>query len=225
MYWKVFYMLIISVTLMFCTGDKLSNNSITWKIDNFNKVGSFSATVLSSPAIIETELGRALQFDGADDALIVEENPIAGWGAFTIEVIFRPDSGGNTEQRFLHFQEVDSHRVLIETRLTENCKWFLDTYMKYGNSDKTLYAKNYLHDLDQWYHAALTYDGTNMAHYVNGMLELSGSVKFNPMNGGEASIGCRINRVYWFKGAIILIKFTPFALPQEEFGLLKMLKE
>ncbi len=58
MYWKVFYMLIISVTLMFCTGDKLSNNSITWKIDNFNKVGSFSATVLGSPAIIETEFGR-----------------------------------------------------------------------------------------------------------------------------------------------------------------------
>ena len=210
---------------MFCTEDKLSNNSITWKIDNLNKVGSSSATVLGSPAIIETVLGRALQFDGADDALIVEENPIAGWGAFTIEVIFRPDSGGNTEQRFLHFQEVDSHRVLIETRLTENGKWFLDTYMKYGNSDKTLYAKNYLHDLDQWYHAALTYDGTNMAHYVNGMLELSGSVKFNPMNGGETSIGCRINRVYWFKGAIILIKFTPSALSPGEFGLLKMLQK
>ncbi|MEE9118446.1 MAG: LamG domain-containing protein, partial [Calditrichia bacterium] len=132
----------------------MSDDSITWKIDNLDKVDSTLATVLGSPAIIETELGRALQFDGAADALIVEDNPIAGRDAFTIEVIFRPDSGGNTEQRFLHFQEVDSHRVLIETRLTENGKWFLDTYMKYGNSDKTLYAKNHLHDLNQWYHMA-----------------------------------------------------------------------
>jgi len=201
----------------------MNENSIIWKIDNIKKVGSVSPTVLGSPASIETVMDRGLQFNGVDDALIIATNPIAKWSAFTIELIFRPDSGGNTEQRFFHIQDVDIHRVLVEIRLTDDNKWFLDTYMKNGNSDKTLYAKNHLHDLNQWYHAALTYDRNIMTHYVNGVQELSGTLQFNPMNGGKTSIGCRINKVFWFKGAIYLIKFSPSALIPAEFKLQKML--
>ena len=147
-------------------------------------------------------------------------HPLSTWHRFTIEVLFRPDSTGEKEQRFIHIQEVDDHRILIEIRLTENGKWFLDTYIKSGQSDCTLYAKNHLHPLGYWYHAALIYDGLKMYHFVNGEKEFEGKVDFKPMQGGKTSIGCRLNKVYWYKGVIRKIKFSPSVLSPDKFTLL-----
>ena len=59
-----------------------------------------------------------------------------------------------------------------------------------------------------------------MYHFVNGKKELEGKVEFKPMQGGKTSIGCRLNKVYWYKGMISKIKFSPSILSTDTFTLL-----
>ena len=40
--------------------------------------------VLGSPSLIQTPLGPALEFDGTDDALMLDSVPVAGMEEFTI---------------------------------------------------------------------------------------------------------------------------------------------
>jgi len=205
---------------MTCTESvKNNHSSFVWSFDNLDRIGGFKTTILGSPKVIEAPNGKAVEFEGMKDGLFLETHPLSGLQEFTIEIIFRPDSGGLPEQRFFHMQSDTSNRVLVETRLVGD-SWFLDTYIKSGESDKTLYSENFQHPLDQWYHLALTYKNNVMTHYVNGVKELSGEVKYIPVESGQTSIGCRLNKVYWFKGAIHKIRLCSKALQPNSFMLL-----
>src|SRR5262249_44786766 len=118
---------------------------LVWSIDNLRRIGDLDITLLGAPKVIETAWGRAVEFDGKQDALFLAAQPLVGLGVFTVEVIFRPDAGGPKEQRFLHLQENDSeNRVLMETRLVGD-RWFLDTYIRSGKTDQTLFAEKFTH--------------------------------------------------------------------------------
>jgi hypothetical protein len=191
---------------------------VLWRIDNLQAIGGMNVTLLGSPKVIDTQGGRAIEFDGEQDGLLLPGQPLKGFGIFTVEVIFRPDTNGPKEQRFLHLQEDGTeNRILIETRLTDDNRWFLDTYIHSDQSDQTLFAKQFPHPVGQWYQAALVFDGNQMRHYVNGVKELSSAIKFSPLREGRTSIGVRINRVHWFKGAIRTVRFVPRALDSGEF--------
>ena len=141
----------------------------------------------------------------------------AGAAAFTVEAVFRPDAGGTFEQRWFHIQdESNDNRVLLEIRLTGE-QWSLDTFIKSGENKLTLYSENFKHAAGQWYHVALVFDGATMRHFVDGKEELSGPLAIQPLGGGSTSIGVRMNRVSWFKGAVIKARFTPRALSPAEF--------
>jgi hypothetical protein len=107
--------------------------------------------------------------------------------------------------------------MLIETRLTDDGQWYLDTYLKSGASDKTLMDEKLLHPIGEWHHVALVLDGGKMANYVNGKPEATGDLDFDPIGSGSTSIGVRLNRVHWFKGAIYKVLITPSALKPEAF--------
>src|SRR5438552_3254105 len=139
---------------------------IVWNFDNLETVGGNSITVLGSPRIIDTPKGKVTEFDGKQDGVLVNSLPLTGFDRFTVEVIFRPDAEGLKEQRFFHLQESGSqNRVLLETRLTGDSRWFLDTYIRAGETDQTLFAENFTHPIGQWYQAALVFDGKEMRHY------------------------------------------------------------
>lgn len=74
-----------------------------------------------------------------------------------------------------------------------------------------------LHPLDQWHHVAFLYDGSQMRQYVNHKLELSAAVKLAPQAEGKTSVGVRINRVDYFKGAIRRARFHREAIEVERF--------
>lgn len=219
MIWPVYCLLVMGVVEPLVFQNRPEGDSVLWKIEGRESVGGHEVEVLGSPQAVGSVLGGVVEFDGADDGLIVKANPLAGLSRFTVEVVFRPDPDGAREQRFLHFQEVDDHRVLIETRLTGDGQWFLDTFLKSGEAEETLFAKEHLHPVGGWFHAALTYDGRIMRHYVNGSPELEGEVAFKPMMGGQTSIGCRMNRVYWFRGAIASVRITPRVLEPQSFSI------
>jgi hypothetical protein len=213
----------LTVSLFLCNGCGASmsgggTKSIVWDIDNSESIGGHKTTVLGQPKTILADAAKAIWFDGIDDGLIVEALPLAEAQQFTLEIIFRPDANGPREQRFLHLQQDDTdYRILIETRLTDDGKWYLDTYVKGKKGEKTLYDKLKTHPLDVWYNATLVCDGQEMRHYVNGVMEISKGLEFVPPGKGRTSIGVRMNRVYWFKGAVRKIRFTPRVLQPPEF--------
>jgi hypothetical protein len=128
-------------------------------------------------------------------------------------VLFKPDGEGPAEQRFLHIQDSQERRVLIETRVTKERTWALDTFLRASDSDKlTLLDPAKVSPGDRWYWVALVFDGKTMSHYVNGDKQLEGPVTFPAMSAGRISLGVRQNRIHWFKGSISQVRFTPAAL-------------
>lgn len=217
---KIFaaFILLFSAFAVFAQTPKTPKTSITWKIDNLKKIGGNSVEVLGNPQIIKTERGKAVLFDGVDDALFINQNPLAGFHEFTVEAIFRPDAGGAKEQRWLHIEDTENteSRALLETRLIGS-DWFLDTFLKSGDNRSALYAENFKHALGQWFHVALVFDRNEMRHYVNGKLELTGKITRRPFGKGITSIGVRQNKIYWFKGAVQKARFTNRVLSPNDF--------
>jgi hypothetical protein len=199
--------------------------SEVWRFDNMARIGDHAVTIEGHPQLIDTAAGKAVAFNGVDDALFIDAHPLAGAREFTWEVIFRPDRGGQPEQRFFHLQERDANtgrdttaRMLFELRVIDS-RWCLDSFV--GSADKTrsrtLIDRAKLHSLGEWHHAAAVYDGRVFRNYVDGVEQGESAVEFAPQGEGRASVGVRINRVSYFKGAIFLGRMTRRTLAPAEF--------
>lgn len=187
-----------------------------WRFDNLERIGGHRVSAEGGPRVIETPRGKAVEFDGEDDALFFDVHPLAGARTFTCETIFRPDSGGRAEQRFFHLQETGSSvRLLFETRLAGS-EWYLDAFAFSSSGTKTLMNRERRHPLDRWYAVAMVYDGREFRNYVNGVEQGGGEAALAPQGPGRTSVGVRINRVDYFKGAIRLARFTRRALAAGE---------
>lgn len=164
-----------------------------------------------------------MEFNGKDDALFIDVHPLAGAEAFTWEIIFNPYTDGAPAQRFFHLQEIDpktSHdtqtRMLMETRLS-NGAWSLDSFALSGPDSKALLDTKNTHPAGQWYVAAAVYDGHEFRNYVNGALQNRGDLHLTPQGPGHSSIGTRIDKRDYFKGAILEARFSKRALAPDEF--------
>jgi Concanavalin A-like lectin/glucanases superfamily len=215
---RLFKTTILSAVLVCVIGSAfLTVHAQTWQIDNLKSIGGRAPVVIGQPEVIKTTTGKAVLFNGIDQGVVLDNNPVAGLKTFTVEAIFRPDAGGQKEQRWLHVQgDSRDDRVLLEIRV-DGDQWFLDTFIKSGEASRALYAENFKHPLGQWYHIALVFDGQTRTHYVDGKSELSGPLTITPLVPGKTSLGVRINHVYWFKGAISKVRFTDRALKTTEF--------
>ena len=196
--------------------------AIVWTFDRLDNIGGYKTTVLGAPRIIDAPVGKAVEFDGVDDALFIDNHPLAGATAFTWEAIFRPD-GGETQQRWFHLSEQDpvtgadtESRMLFEIRVVGD-EWYLDSHNQSGAAFKTLMNREARHALGAWYHVASVYDGKEFSNYVNGVRQGGGEAQLAPHGPGHASVGVRINKVYFFKGAVRLARFTRRALSPAEF--------
>lgn len=188
-----------------------------WKFGDVKHVGGHEAEVLGAPKVVD---GAAV-FDGATDGIFVPVNPVEGRTAFTIEMLFSPTAGGPAEQRVMHVQDGPGSRILMEIRLTPAAKWSLDTFLLSGTHSLPLLDRTKEHSADHWHWVVLRYDGKTMTSFVDGVQELQGDVEFAPMAAGQTSVGVRQNKVYWFKGAIREVRFTPEALAVEKLQRLK----
>jgi len=203
--------------------ERASGNSkpfqTVWTFAGTDSVGGHQTQVLGDPVVVSTQEGPSVVFDGMDDGLQFDTLPLAGAGQFTVEILFRPDPDGLPEQRYFHMQEDGSdNRVMLETRLTGDGMWYLDTFMKSGDADRTLKVESAVHAVGDWYVCTLVFDGTEMRHYVNGVLEATGTLsEFSPLKAGRTSVGVRMNKVHWFKGAIRMARFTGRVLSPDEF--------
>lgn len=197
--------------------------SETWTFDQTSSLGGHPVTVLGHPHVIETPYGKAVEFNGVDDALFVGVHPLAGAATFTWELIFRPDADGAKEQRFFHLQEQDpatgedtGNRMLFELRIVDG-QWCLDSFATTAGKGLTLIDRTLLHPLGKWYRVTAVYDGKEFRNYVDGELQGAGALELGPQGAGHSSVGVRINKRDYFKGAILAARMTKRALPPEQF--------
>ena len=195
---------------------------VMWNFDRLENIGGHKITVLGQPKVINSPFGKAVEFDGVDDALFINNHPLAGARTFTWEAIFRPD-GGQREQRWFHLSEQDpqtgadiDNRMLFEIRVVDD-QWYLDSFIQSGTESKALMNRQALHQLGKWYHVASVYDGQEFRNYVDGVQEGSAQLSLAPHGPGHTSVGVRINKVFYFKGAVHLARFTRRALSPSEF--------
>jgi Concanavalin A-like lectin/glucanases superfamily len=195
-------------------------------------IGGLTPTVEGHPRIIDSPAGKAVEFDGVGDSLLIEQHPLAGAETFTFEAIFRPD-GGASQQRWFHLAEIDpktglatsvektttepNPRLLFEIRVVDENQWYLDAFINGPGYNKALMFADKRHPIGQWYHVAQVYDGRWYHSYVNGELQGEAEVAFKPQGPGRASVGVRMNKVNYFHGAIAKARFTSAALPVAEF--------
>src|SRR5262245_3966198 len=205
---------------------------ITWTFDRLDTIGGVKTTVDGHPRIIDSPAGKAVEFDGVGDSLLIEQHPLAGAERFTFEAVFRPDGGAN-QQRWFHLAEIDpktglatsvektttepNSRVLFEIRVVDGNQWYLDAFINGPGYNKALMVADKRHPIGQWYHVAQVYDGRWYRSYVNGELQGEAEVAFTPQGPGRASIGVRMNKVNYFHGAVAKARFTSAALPVSEF--------
>jgi hypothetical protein len=194
-----------------------------WTFDNLRKIGGHEVTVLGQPKVINSNVGKAVEFNGVDDALVIDVHPLAGAKTFTWEAIFRP-AGGAFEQRWFHLAEQDSktgedtgNRMLFEVRIIDNAKWYLDSYYEMAGVTKALMNRGAVHPIGAWYHTAAVYDGETFSNYVDGVQQSTAKIQLPPQGPGHTSVGVRINRQYYFKGAVRMARFTRRALAPSEF--------
>src|SRR6201996_3014634 len=201
-----------------------------WKFDNLSHIGGVVPKVEGHPQLVDSPLGKAVQFNGKDDALFFSERPLVGAKTFTIEAIFRPE-GGDFQQRWMHIAETDpktgldaspygtsdpNPRFMFEVRVVKD-QWYLDAFVNSKAGSKALAFPEKLHPVGPWYAVEQTYDGKTYRSYVNGVLEGEGDVAFEPHGPGHMMVGVRMNRVNYFKGSVAEARFTTHALKPSEF--------
>lgn len=194
-----------------------------WTFDRLDTIGGFPVMLVGHPRIIQSPLGKAVEFNGVDDAIFIDNHPLAGAETFTFEVFFRPDRGGAEEQRWFHLSTLDpktgedtTTRIMFEIRVIAE-QWCLEALVNTPKGYQPLIDRSLLHPLDTWHHVAMVYDGKELRRYVNGVLEQKGALEFSPEGPGHSSVGVRINRMYYFKGAVRQARFTPRALSPADF--------
>jgi hypothetical protein len=223
--------MIILLSFLFSLATVAQSNKYhteVWQLKSLKKIGGNKVEVFGNPEIIKTEIGKAIKFDGIDDRILVDKNPIGGAAEYTVEVIFKPDPAYDIsdQPRFVHFQDPgdpSEKRVMIELRLTPANEWYLDGYMLTDAGERTLQNKNLTHPVGKWHHAALTYKDNTFKTYVNGIEEISGTVSYKEMlvnKTGKTSIGGRMDKRNYYSGMVKSLKITHKALEPKDFTLI-----
>jgi xylan 1,4-beta-xylosidase len=207
----------LAVAGWIASGAAQSMTTTEWRLDNLRHIGGLPVQIIGAPAVVSTDIGPAIQFNGVGDGLLLERNPLEGLSQFTIEVLFAVDPEGPIEQRFLHMQESEGeNRALLELRLNGG-RWALDSFVRHGDAQLPLLDLAKTHSAAGWHVATTVFDGTAMTHYVDAVEQGSGAVAFRPLGRGRTSIGVRQNRVSWFKGKIHTVRVTPTVLSSSRF--------
>ena len=212
------------LVLALLTPGLVAQQPTTWHFDNLTTISGIATTIVGSPKVVDTDLGKAIHFAGdhdAGDALFLPTLPLTGALDYTFEVIFRPSAAGKPEQRFFHMQEDGTQsRRMFEIRIHGD-KWCIDTVAVSavaGQPDSRAGIMlncdaDHLFPIDRWYAVATTYDGKMLRTYVNGILQGESAVALRPLGKGGTSVGTRYTKRDFFTGDILSARFSPSALP------------
>lgn len=222
---------LIVATLCSCTspGSKKSLSDV-WAFNSLTAINGYNVEPMGNPTIINSALGKAVNFDVDGDRLLVNANPLGDATEFTIEIVFKPNDvfPNNKEPRIFHIESPDNpaRRITIELRLNDKKQWYFDAFIKSEKSQFTLIDPTKVHPIGEWAHAAMTYKNREFTSYVNGAKELTGEVDYLTIPANAIiSVGARMNQIHWFNGSVLQVRVTKKSLQPQEFLLLDKLKK
>jgi hypothetical protein len=204
----------------------ISEHGEGWIFDRMDRVGHRPVSVAGAPRVVPSPWGPAIGFDGVGDALFVDRHPLAGARTFTFEALFRPD-GGAFQQRWFHLESPgdpsampgsSDTRMLFEIRVIGD-RWYLDAFMTGSGYKQALVVPSTTWPIGRWHHVAQSYDGRTYRSFVNGQMQTAVDMPFSPQGQGRCSVGVRLNRVDYFRGAVRAAHFSRAALTPAHFRL------
>ncbi|MCE7984102.1 MAG: hypothetical protein DYG89_23250 [Caldilinea sp. CFX5] len=139
------------------------------------------------------KLGPAVAFDGVDDGLTIADSDALDLNTFTLAAWVKPTAGtnANSKQPIIAKSEGDYRNYALY--MTSDRKIYVTRHCT-ENVFVELYSKNIL-PLDQYAHVAATYDGKNLAIYINGVLDntVQGTTANACHNAAPLTIGVPYN--------------------------------
>jgi PKD repeat protein len=133
-------------------------------------VGSNNGTLSGGPIWRPTggQIDGALDFDGADDRVTLGNMDVSGGSGLTIAFWMNAGTLTNNDARFISkasgTQEAD-HYWMVSTVNSSGLRFRLKT----GGTTSTLATAAGQVQVGTWYHVAVTYDGSNMRIYKDGV--------------------------------------------------------
>ena len=172
-----------------------------WKMDKktgvnvYDTSGNGNTGTVTNATWTNGKIGAALNFDGNGDYVVSATNPSTSQ-VFTTSFWFNTstpstnmyllDRGGN-----IHWFELYNSKLRSGTSASN-----------YSDSTTTILANT-------WYFATMTYDGTNVKQYINGIQQ------FNVAGGNVAPSGLQLSRYYnggtYFNGKINQVRIYNYA--------------
>lgn len=190
----------------------------SWKFSDLTSIGGISVTPEGNPEIIAINADKAYLFDGTEDRVVINNNPLIGIDEFTFEVVFRVDKGGVAEQKFVHLQANPDIRILFELEFKNDSMWYMDNYIQSENgAGMNFIDSTKLYTVNRWYHAALVYKNNEFKQYINYKTENTANYTWNSPADGSVSVGARTTNTNYMTGAVREIRFADVALDSNQF--------
>src|SRR6266536_1908796 len=80
---KFFVALVIAAGVTALYAADVKPKQITWNFDNLSRIGGLPVKVEGHPKVISSPVGKAIEFDGVGDSLLINQHPLAGAETFT----------------------------------------------------------------------------------------------------------------------------------------------
>jgi len=170
------------------------------------------------PKWVDGKSGKALQFDGVDDYVVVPDAPPLNPNRLTVCTWVRIHSYSNEYQSIVNKGVDGATRYQLRVMPNPNNKFEIGV----GNgSSFTMIESTTVASLYKWYFVVATVDGSTVKIYVNGILENSKSqvAEITPINK-PLIIGARNDFRHWLNGTIDEVMIFNRSLTEEEIRFL-----
>lgn len=153
------------------------------------------------------KIGKCAYFNGAGQGYT--PNPILGRNVFSICFWAKPDGASAWSDIFT----VETSKFRLEKSDTEKYHFYIDS----GQTGPINTGATAISSLPNavWTHIAIVFDGSKYTTYKNGVVDVTGTLSGNLVNGANFYIGTRIDGSYW-KGYLNDFRIYDHALSVKE---------
>ena len=175
-------------------------------LDNLQRIGGHAVDAWSARrASSQTDIGPAVEFDGMATACSSTQSARRSWRASPSKCCSRPMPTAPRSSASSIFRKPPARIARWSSCGCDGRRWALDTYPAIaGDAQLTLLDRARTHAAGDWHVATLTFDGTTMTHYVDGVREQRATSRSRRSAAAGRRSACGRTSVSWFKGRIAI---------------------
>ena len=171
----------------------LMNNAVT-DLSNNNTSVTFNSTTLNSMTLPDGSTGNAIQLDAGDYFTTADAIPGFGTSNFTVEFYVNYFNAINNNFSAQHDVRIGNAQIGIPLLWLNQRRPYLAAGTSTTGSDSARIIASSALSENQWYHLAITRDGTTHRLYVDGVVQ--GSWNSSSVLNFNETHGLQFNRRY-----------------------------